>query len=651
MTKQKSNGRPYDFKGYATVYEVPCSDGRTIEHGAFEHQIGQTVPLVWQHQHGDMTNVLGHVLLVEAPTPPGVLAHGYFNNSREGARARTLVQDGDVDSLSIWANQVIEHSEGGTKRVKRGQIREVSLVLTGANPGAKIFDVVRHSDDPYSPEEVVLDGVIVHSGQPIEKYVVHEDPEPEPESSELTLNDIIADLTPEKQKLFVATIGQALTTEDILADADEEDGNSLASVYETLTEQERNVLNYLVGELSDETDDSPEESEEESQPTIQQGDLEVMNTMNIFETNGEQTNVLSHSDVANVLAAARQTRPDSLRQFLAERDIVIAHSITNSDILLPVAKDVATGGPAWWSREMAWVEGVLMSTNRRPFSRVRSRTADLTADEARAKGYVTGNQKVEEVISVAQRETSPQTVYKLQKLDRDFILDVTDFDVVAWLKEEMRVMLKEEIARAILIGDGRSAISDDKIKEANIRPVFSDDDFYTVKKVYNDVGNEKTLAEFTDAELIDLIDWIAEARVEYRGSGSPTFYTSPETLTRLLMVRDTIGRRLYGTEAELASALRVSKIVEVPVMAGFGLEDEVDPAGLPSGTYDIAHLGVIVNLRDYVIGMDRGGETNFFDDFDINFNKYTYLYETRMSGALVQPKSAIAVSLVTAKSA
>jgi hypothetical protein len=277
--------------------------------------------------------------------------------------------------------------------------------------------------------------------------------------------------------------------------------------------------------------------------------------------------------------------------------------------------------------------------------------ADITGADARAKGYVTGNQKVEEVITVLKRVTTPQTIYKLQKLDRDDIIDITDFDVVVWLKGEMRIMLREELARAVLISDGRNDTGDDAIMAANVRPIYNDNAVYTINKLYNDIGNEQVLGDFTAAEAVILIDYIAEARQEYRGSGSPVFYVQPEVLAKLLLVRDTQNRRIHPTEAALAEALRVSALVEIPPMSGLSRAGIVDPPGVPSGTYTIATLGIIVNLNDYVIGMDRGGKTAFFDDFDLDFNKYTYLYETRLSGAMVNPKSAMAIELVTAKTA
>ncbi len=375
---------------------------------------------------------------------------------------------------------------------------------------------------------------------------------------------------------------------------------------------------------------------------------------NIFEPadgDEEEKNTLSHEKATNIFTTAVTQRAGSLRDAFKASDDVLAHSITDLDFLFPDARKVESGGPQWYSRPMEWVEKVLGATKPRPFSRIKSMYADLTGADARAKGYVTGNQKVEEVITVLKRVTVPQTIYKLQKLDRDDIIDVTDFNVVVWLKTEMRMMLREELARAILITDGRNDTGDDAILSANIRPIYSDDPVYTIDGIWNDVANEKAFSTFTAAETVAMVDWIASQRQYYRGSGSPVFYIQPEVLSQMLLVRDTDNRRIHRTESELASALRVSSIVEVPPMSALSRAGEVNPPGLPAGTYTIETLGLVVNLNDYVIGQDRGGKTAFFDDFDLDFNKYTYLYETRLSGAMVNPKAAISIENVTAKTA
>ena len=381
-----------------------------------------------------------------------------------------------------------------------------------------------------------------------------------------------------------------------------------------------------------------------------------MPTHNIFEDddNVEDAGVLSHEQVRAVLRSAIDVRASSLRDAFADAEISISslqHSITDIDNMFPDAQPVDAGGPQLWSRPVEWVELVLNACKTRPFARIKSQYADITGADARAKGYVTGAAKVEEVIAVLKRVTTPQTIYKLQKLDRDDMIDITDFDVVTWLKGEMRLMLREELGRAILISDGRANTGADAIITTNVRPIYNDDAVYTINKPYNDVGNLGDLVDFTAAETTALIDYIAAARAEYRGTGSPVFYCQPEVLTKLLLVRDADNRRIHRSQADLADALRVSKIIEIPPMSGMEDTGVVDPPDLPAGTYDIATLGIVVNLTDYVIGADRGGQTAFFDDFDLDYNKYSYLYETRVSGALVNPKSAITIKLVTAKTA
>lgn len=688
-----------DFSGMATVYGVLCNDGRTIKPGAFDHQHGQTVPLVWRHNHKDITNVLGHGVLQKSESPPGIRVVGVFNDSKEGKQARTLVKNGDISSLSIWANEIEEQVtiaqsvESRRREVDSGRIREVSLVLNGANPGAKIDDYLRHSDDPDDFDGFVVDGILVHTDEDLEIFeddieddiedleIEEEEEEEEEENeddeddevwSELlshpteddeddgdfehsaeTVGDILETLTPEQAGLFDHVLYSIATGETTPRSEDVENGTgpTYSEVLNTLSHEQTQVLHYLAGSLGDSEDTQ----------SIQQGD-QIMS--NIFEQQGqvhEEENVLTHEAVHGALTFAAERRVGSLREVFNSNDIHLAHnishSITDIDNMFPDAKAVTPGGPEFYSRPMEWVEKVLGGTNKRPFSRIKSWYADLTPDAARAKGYVTAALKVEEVIAVLKRTTTPQTIYKLQKLDRDDILDITDFDVVVWLKGEMRLMLREELAGAILISDRRSAGAD-KIVETNVRPIYNDSDVFTVKFRHNDVGNEQALSAFTDAELIDLIDGIASQMRNYRGAGSPTFYCSPEVKSAFMLIRDADNHRLHPTTAVLAAALGVKDVVEVPVMSNFSTAGVVDPSGtdqagaaIPAGTYTLAHLGVIVNLSDYVVGMDRGGQTSFFDDFDIDYNKYTYLYETRLSGALIHPMSAIAVDLVTAKTA
>lgn len=647
----------YDFSGIATAYGVLCQDGRVIKKGAFDHQKGQVVPMVWRHGHEDIRNVVGHAHLGINELPPGMRVKAFFNATDEGQRAKLLVNNKDIKHLSIWANQLDESMTAANgqsvREVNKGTIREVSLVLAGKNPGAYIDDVVKHSDDPLNPEHIVLDGVIIHTEYGIEladEEETEEKPEEEAEEEEVlahaddaTVSDILQTLDSDQQKLFSIVLHSAATGEKTppsKSTGEKSDGPTVQAIFDSLSEEQKNILYYMAGELS--------------QEDLSQGDSDLMpkTTHNLFEdSEKEEENTLSHEQASNILSTAVLQRAGSLRDAFAADDTALAHSVTDIDFMFPDARKVDAGGPQFLSRPMEWVEKVLGACKMRPFSRIKSMYADLTGADARAKGYVTAAEKVEEVIAVLKRVTVPQTIYKLQKLDRDDIIDITDFDVVVWLKSEMRTMLREELARAILISDGRNDTGADAILAANVRPIYNDDATFTISKIYNDVSNEQVLADFTAGETVILIDYIADARKEYRGSGSPVFYCQPEVLAKFLLVRDTENRRIHPTEAALAEALRVSKIVEVPPMSGMSRAGIVNPPGLPVGTYTIATLGVIVNLSDYVIGMDKGGRTAFFDDFDLDFNKYTYLYETRLSGAMVNPKSALAIELVTAKTA
>lgn len=654
----------YDFSGIATAYDVLCQDGRVIKTGAFDHQTGQVVPIVWRHGHDDIRNTLGHAVLERNVEPPGMRVKAHFNNTDEGRRAKVLVQGKDVRHLSIWANQLTE-SPGmfqgqSVIETRKGTIREVSLVLAGKNPGAYIDTVVRHSDDPLDPDSFVEDGIIIHTEYSInfeeEKEEEPEVVEPEKEETKEeetkddlshaeddTIADILKTLNEDQQKLFdvvlhAAAQGEKLPPEQ--SSAENGEGPTLQEVFDTLNEEQKTILYHMAGEISQEE-------------TVSQGDSDPMSeTHNIFEnSNPKEENVLSHEQAVNIMATAMKNRSSSLRQAFIDAEATLSHSVTDIDFMFPDAKKVDAGGPQWYSRPMEWVEGVLGACKTRPFSRIKSMYADLTGADARAKGYVTGNQKVEEVIAVLKRVTTPQTIYKLQKLDRDDIIDITDFDVVVWLKTEMRMMLREELARAILISDGRADTGDDAILSTNVRPIYNDDPVYTIDAIFNAIADEEAFSAFDDTKCLQFIDFVAGFRKDYRGSGSPVFYCQPEVLSRLMLIRDTDTHRLHRTEAELASALRVSAIVEVPPMSGMSEAGIVNPPALPAGTYTIETLGVIVNLNDYVIGMDNMGKTAFFDDFDLDFNKYTYLYETRLSGALVNPKSAISVENVVAKTA
>jgi HK97 family phage prohead protease len=632
----------YDFSGIATAYDTLCGDRRIINKGAFDHQDGEIVPIVWRHDHKDITNFVGHASLSVNESPPGMRVKATLNKSKEGLKVKHLIQNGDISNLSIWANELIEHSEGSVRKVHKGRIREVSLVLVGQNPGARIDDVVMHSESPFDPDSLVIDGIIIHTVFPIEygeeteegeetsevaQTITKPEPEPVVEHEGTTVADVVNSLSKEQKDLFNVVLYFAATGEKnppAPAKGTASSGPTIKSVFDTLSEEQKKVLYFMAGEIS-------------PQSNLEQGDSS-MPSHNIFEddpNNQQESRHIAHEVVRNALNLAKVGRVSSLR------DHFLAHSITDIDFLFPEAMNVETGGPAFYSREMGWVDVVLTGTKSRPFARIKSWYSDITADAARAKGYITGEQKLEEIIALAKRVTTPQTIYKLQKLERDDLVDITDFDVVVWLKHEMRLMLREELARAILIGDGRLISDDDKIQETNIRPIATDDDFYATKHLFHDSGNEEPLADLTVAQTLSLIDYFADGRQYYKGAGNPTLFTTTEALTKMLLVRDSTGRRIHETEASLASALRVNKIVEVPVMSG--LVRVLDIGGTD---YDVLMLGVIVNLSDYVVGADKGGETSFFDDFNLDFNRYTYLYETRVSGALVTPKSAVVVELV-----
>ena len=561
----------YDFSGWATRNDIRCSDGRTIRKGAFAEQDGTTVPLVWNHNHVDADNVLGHAILENRDQ--GVYAYCFFNDTKQGNNAKELVTHGDICSLSIFANQLKQN--GGD--VIHGAIREVSLVLAGANPGAKIENIMAHGDN--SEEEAI----IYNDSDEINLAHSEEKEKMEEENKEKTVKDVI----------------------------------------DSMTEEQRNVMYALIGEAIESTKGEDPSNEEENK--MKHNAFE-----NEDQTKKEETETLSHSEFMEIVSEAK--RKGSMKDAFLEHNITeipyLAHSITNVGNLFPESKAVSRV-PEVVDRDQTWVGNVMASVKHTPFSRVKSFYANITADEARAKGYVKGAKKVEEVITALKRTTDPQTVYKLQKMDRDDIIDITDFDVVAWLKGEMRGNLDEEIARAILIGDGRSSSSADKVDPLKIRPVYQDDTTYTIKRILTRAAGADDSA-FAKAFIKDVV----KSRKEYKGSGNPTLYTTEDMLTSMLLIEDTTGRVIYDTIEKLKTALRVRDIVTVPVMENVGREDT-------SAKKKWNLLGVLVNLSDYNVGADKGGSVNMFDDFDINYNKYEYLIETRCSGALVKPYSAI----------
>ena len=562
-------GEEFDFAGWATRFNIKCSDGRTIRKDAFKSNDGQIVPLVWNHQHNEPDNVLGHALLEYRDE--GMYAYGKFNDTESGKNAKLLVMHGDVNSLSIYANQLKQ--QGGD--VHHGNIRELSLVLAGANPGALIESVICHGED--NDEEAI----IYNDEESL--YLSH-----------------AKDNNCESKKDKEEKKGGNLKMAD---QANNE--KTLAEVFDTLTEEQKTVVYALIGQALEDQKNNTEEEE---------GNEEMKH--NVFDNETNDENVLSHSEMQAIFSDAK--RYGSLK------DSVLAHGIEQIDYLFPDATNL-NKTPEFISREMGWVQKVMGAVRHTPFSRIKSVFADITEDDARAKGYIKGKLKKEEVFSLLKRTTTPTTVYKKQKLDRDDAVDITDFDVVAWLKAEMRMMLDEEIARAILIGDGRLSSSDDKINEQNIRPIFNDADLYTVKAIV-EFGEAATDDEKAKAFIRSVI----KNRKHYKGSGEPTLYTTEDLVSDCLLLEDANGRVIYETIDKLKNALRVKDIVAVPVMEG--------AKGAKGGDL----MGLLVNLNDYNVGADKGGAVNMFDDFDIDYNAQKYLIETRCSGALTKPYSAIA---------
>ena len=569
--------KDYDFSGWATKNNLKCSDGRTILKDAFKHDDGVTVPLVWNHQHNDPINILGHALLENRDE--GVYAYCKFNETDSGKNAKLLVEHGDVSALSIYANQLKQ--QGGN--VIHGAIREVSLVLAGANPGAFIDSVIAHGEE--SEEEAVIftgeDIVLSHAS---EDKTENKDPEPKEEKKKEEMKE-----EPKKEK-------------------------TVKDVFNELTEEQQTVVYALIAQIM-------EENQNESKD-IEGGKEEMKH--NVFDNDKEnKEEVLSHSDTEAIFSDAR--RYGSLK------DSVLAHGITNLEYLFPEDTNL-NKVPEFISRDTGWVKNVMSSVHHTPFSRIKSQFADITADDARAKGYTKGKLKKEEVFSLLKRSTTPTTVYKKQKLDRDDVIDITDFDVVSWIKGEMRMMLDEELARAFLIGDGRLTSSDDKINEQNIRPIYNDADLYTVKAEI-DVGASATSEDKAKAFIKSVI----KNRKEYKGTGSPTLYTTEDVVADCLLLEDSNGRFIYDTMDKLKNVLRVKDIVTVPVMEG--------AKGAKGGDL----MAILVNLADYNVGADKGGAVNMFDDFDIDYNAQKYLIETRCSGALIKPYSAIAFEIKAAE--
>ena len=580
----------YDFSGWATRNNIRCSDGRTILKDAFKHNDGQTVPLVWNHDHNDPLNVLGHALLENRDE--GVYAYCTFNDTDAGRNAKALVEHGDVTALSIYANQLKQQGPN----VLHGAIREVSLVLAGANPGAFIDSIIRHGEE--SDEEA-----IIYTGE------------------ELVLEHACGGATPKKKKKEIEHTKEETdkTIEEVKGESEEMDNKekTVQDVFNTLNEEQKTVVYALIGQALDDSNQN-ENNEKEGNDNMKH---------NVFDQDQkEKENVLTHADMETIISEGK--RYGSLKDsFLAH---TAQYGIDHIDYLFPDAKNV-TNQPDFIKRDDSYVQKVLRGVHHTPFSRIKSTHANITADEARAKGYIKGHLKKEEVFTLLKRTTTPTTIYKKQKMDRDDIIDITDFDVVAYIKAEMRMMLDEEIARAILVGDGRSTSSDDKIPETNIRPIAKDEDLYTIKAP---VAVAKDATE--DAIAKAFIRTVIKSRKEYKGSGSPTLFTTEDMLTNCLLLEDNNGRIIYDSVDKLATTLRVKEIVPVEVMEG---------VTRTAGAKNLPLMAILVNLNDYYVGADKGGAINMFDDFDIDYNQEKYLIETRISGALVKPYSAIAFEL------
>ena len=590
-------GSTYDFSGWATRNDIECADGLTIRQDAFADCDGIDVPLVYMHDHKDVENVLGHCTLENRAD--GVYCYGAFNDTEKGQMAKALVAHGDITSLSIFANQLVKRG----KDVLHGAIREVSLVLAGANPGATIdFPVLQHSDGTY---EDIEDEAIISFKQPF------------------SISDELAHFLDYDEE-------DVLEQDDMEEDEEDDDDDepTVEEVMDTLNDDQKELLEGMMqlayekgvedasGEEESEDDSEDEEDEEVAQSAIGGNEMRK----NVFEKDSDT--VLQHGMDATE-ASAILTEAKSGQSLKATS---LAHGITDIDWLFPEAK-TAQATPGWIKRDTGWVAGVMNGVHHTPYSRIKSMFADIREDEARAKGYIKDEYKKEEVFSLLKRSTTPQTIYKKQKLDRDDIVDITDFDVVAWIKAEMRMMLDEEIARAIMIGDGRLASSEDKIQEDHVRPIWKDNELYSVKVqvTYAAGADDNAKAQANIKALI-------KNRKSYKGSGNPKFYTTEDVLADMLLITDTTGRFIYDSVQALANKIRVSEIVTVPVF-----DNQTRTAD--GHTYQL--LGIMVNLQDYNVGADKGGAVNMFEDFDIDYNKETYLIETRISGALTVPYSAL----------
>lgn len=613
-------GDKYDFSGWATRNDLTCSDGRIIRQNAFKDCDGLTVPLVWMHSHDDPENVLGHCLLENRPE--GVYTYGFFNNTEKAKMAKEQVRHEDINSLSIWANHLKQSGNSdGSVNVVHGDIKEVSLVLSGANPGAMIDTILEHSSELSDDDLIIFAGSMLNgagelthsdtnggsnesSNEPDSEEPKQGEKEMANENSERTVQDVFDEMTDEQKEAVYFMVGSAVEEAENGGAEDEDE------------------------EEYEEYDEDGEEGEAEQSDFYEDDDMKY----NVFDNSMEEKDeVMSHADMEAIFQDAK--RCGSLKEAVLahadeeEEEPEVTYGIRNMDVLFP--DDKAVGDvPNLITRDMQWVGTVMTGVHHSPFSRIKMINADITADEARALGYFKGNLKKEEVFTLLKRRIDPQTIYKKQKFDRDDLLDISDFNVVAFVKTEMRTMLDEEIARAILVGDGRSTASEDKISEDHIIPIYNDSSLYAIQ-VPVEVENGATGADKAKA----FIDECVRARKDYKGSGNPVCYMTEDLLTECLLLEDGIGHKLYKSEAEVATAIRASRIITVPVMENITDATKGDLAA------------IIVNLRDYTVGADKGGEINMFDDFDIDYNQQKYLMETRISGCLTKPKSALVVSI------
>ncbi len=619
----------YDFCGYATRNNIKCADGRTIRKDAFKDCDGEIVPLVWGHKHDDPGKVLGHAILKNLDD--GVYTYGVFNDTEAGKNAKELVRHGDITALSIYANNLVQKAGD----VLHGVIREVSLVLAGANPGARIEDLsFEHDFDEDSDdfEALIFNGENIELAHSAERLSARQQAMIDRQYLDIARKQEYLNHQLAYADQVLAHANEKMEEAEMANNVQNEDNRTVKDVFDGMTEEEKNVVYFMIGQAL-------EQKEEE--------DAKVAH--NVFESDN-YTQSLIHDAMETVIADG--PKYGSLRKSYEHHmnDGALAHAIDTTgmttpsawtpdgngayatgtgygingiDYLFPEARELHNP-PEFIKRDTDWVDVVLGGVHKTPFSRIKTTFANITEDEARAKGYIKGNQKKDEFFALMKRITTPQTVYKKQKFDRDDIIDITDMNIVAWVKTEMRMMLNEELARAILIGDGRSISSDDKINESNIRPIVSDVDLFTIKKVVSAGSTDEETAK-------NAIKVALRARKDYKGSGNPIFITTEDWLTSMLLIEDTIGRRLYNTENDVAAAIRAKKIVTSPV-----LENYTDASNREL-------IGIFVNLNDYNVGTDKGGEINMFDDFDIDFNQFKYLIETRCSGALTMPYSAIAL--------